>query len=363
MIQIMLPAVPTKVASMRFSAASLAFLVLLLAVIGVGCPCLRGPVNASPALRWWLFSNFGAKQVCPELRKRGIGLRLQDRGPAVGRFFPNQCGIDIDSEHQLLTVHFAGDGYAFTPLSKRVGFTCSASVQYRPDFFLGDDDVYVWGRVNRIVNGPTFRLGYVENPLADAATAVTPLGNIANLFGNQIVAGELTRGFTVLQDYGTESNSFALGILEPPNKPHTAFSVSSTERHTYANETIEVQFNQRDFLGPFDVLENDQQLVMRYFLQGPAVDAMVVSQAVGDRWRAAYQQGQPLGPPPGPVVAGAPLVPGRNIDAAYPLPPGRYYVVIDNTPYAGTVAPPANPLAPLGGPAARMSYLAQLGER
>src|SRR5690606_23116169 len=27
--------------------------------LGVGCPCVRNHVNASPNLRWWLFSNFG----------------------------------------------------------------------------------------------------------------------------------------------------------------------------------------------------------------------------------------------------------------------------------------------------------------
>jgi hypothetical protein len=345
------------------AASTLVFLVLVLAVVGVGCPCLRGPINASPALRWWLFSNFGASKICPELMKHGIGLKVQDRGPSVGRFYPSGCKLDVNSEFQVVTVHFQGSGYAFTPVSKRVGFTCSASVQYRPDFFMTEDAVYVWGKVNRIVSGPTFKLGYVESPLAGVATAVTPLGDIANTFGNQIVTGELTRGFTVVQDYDTESNSFALGIVQPPQRPKTPYDVSGSQRHTFANESIEVHYGQRDYLGPFEVVDTGQAITMKYFVQGPAVDAMVVTRAVGEAWRHAYQQGRPLGPPPGPVVAGAPLPAGRASTAVYRLPPGQYYVVIDNTAYAGTVAPVANPLDPLGGQAARISYLAQLGEQ
>ncbi len=342
----------------------LAITVLCLAVGAVGCPCLKGPVNASPALRWWLFSNFGAGKICPEMVKRGMGLRLQDRGPVVGRFFPTACKVDVDNPNQLITVNFTGTGYAYTPVSRRVGFQCTASVQYRADFYMGDEDIYVWGKVNQIVNGPRFELGYVENPAVDVATAMTPLGMLANGFGNQIVAGELTRGFTVLQNWDTDSKSFALGILLPPAKPSSPFDISKDERFTFANETTEVQGNQRDFLGPFEVVDNGQQLAMKYYLQGPPVDVMVVGKSVGDAWREAYQLGRPMAPPPGPVLAGQPLYPNSQVQVAYPLQPGEYYVVIDNTAYAGTVNPPTSILDPLGANAvARISYVAQLADR
>jgi hypothetical protein len=354
---------PSPSASTRRPAAALALGVLVLAVVGVGCPCIRGPVNASAGLRWWLFSNFGASKICPEMIKRGVGLRMQDRGAMVGRFFPNQCGLDVNGNTQTVTVHFSGTGYAYTPLTKRVGFSTTASVEYRPDFYLTEDDIYVWGKVNRIVQGPSFRLGYVENPVADAATAVTPLGQIANLFGNQIVSGELTRGFTVVQNDETETKTFALGLLMPPQKPHTPFDVEGDERHTFANETVQVQWQQRDFLGPFDVVDTDQVLTMKMFLEGPAVDVMVVSKQVGDIWREAYQTGRPMGPPPGPVMAGGPLQPQRDQLASYRLPPGQYFVVIDHSQYAGTVnPPPASPLNPLGGPGVKLSYVAQLAD-
>ena len=348
---------------MRASRAALVLAVLVIAVSIGGCRCLRGPVNASPGLRWWLFSNFGAQQICPEMTTTGVGLRLQDGGPAVGRFFPRNCSVDINGDAQTITVRFSGTGYAYTSVTRRVGFEASGVVEYRADFFLGEDDIYVWGKVSRIVDGPHFALGYVENPLAAGAVA-TPLGTLANLFGNQIVAGELTRGFTVLQNWDTDSKSFGMGIIQPPNKPHTPYDVSGDEVYTFSNETIEVQWQQRDYLGPFEVVDSDQQLQMRMFLQGPAVEALVVSQQVGDLWREQYQRERLLTPPPGPVLAGTPLQPGREIKAAFRVPPGKYYVVIDHTNVAGSVQPPAaNPLNPLtSGPLATISYVAQLGE-
>ena len=72
-------------------------LVLSLAFGGAGCPCVNSAVNASPELRWWLFSNFGASKLCPEMLKRGVPLKLPQLGNAsVGRFFPNQCFVQVD---------------------------------------------------------------------------------------------------------------------------------------------------------------------------------------------------------------------------------------------------------------------------
>lgn len=343
--------------------AMLSLLALVLAFSVAGCPCAQTVTDLSPGLRWWLFSNFGASRICPEMLKRGVALRLADRAPAIGRFFPVQCSYNVDDARQTVAVHFAGTGYAFMSPAKRVGFSATASVEYRPDFQIAGDDVYVWGRLNRIIQGPDFRLGYVENTLVDVATAMTPLGSVANFFGNQIVSGELTRGFTVLHN-SERGDDFALGILMPPQRPHHPFDVSQSERLTYANETVDVQAEQRDYLGPFEVAEPGQSLFMTMSVAGPAVDVMVVEKSIGDGWREAYQTGKPLGAPPGPVVAGGPLQPGIQDLRRFTLPPGMYYVVIDHTSYAGLVSPPGptlfNPLG--GGSTARVSYVAQLGE-
>jgi hypothetical protein len=350
----------------RWTLARLALIALVASVSLGGCRACAGPVNASPGLRWWLFANFGASKICPEMIKRGVGLKLQSRGNSIGRFFPTGCTIDVNGEAQTVTVNFSGHGYGYMPVTRRFGFTASASVEYRPDFYFGEEAVYVWGVVNRIPNGPNFQVGYIENGAVDLATAFTPLGGLANMFGNQIVAGEVTKGFTVLENWETDSKTFTLGIIKPPQKPHTPYDVSQDDVYTFANEAIDVNYNQRDFLGPFEVVDNRQILMMKMFLQGPAVDVMVVDKQVGDQWRDAYIQGRPLGPPPGPVRAGGPLQPGREVRTAYSLPPGQYYVVVDHTQYAGTVnPPPAGLLSPItgGGPIAKITYVAQLGER
>jgi hypothetical protein len=340
--------------------ASLGLALLCLALLGASGPCMRGPINASPQLRWWLFSNFAAGKICAEMTKRGVGLRMQDRGAAVGRFFPNQCSVDVNSSAQTIAVSFAGTGYAYMPLTKRVGFSVTATVEYRPDFYMGEEDIYVWGKVNRIVNAPSFRLGFVEGALADVATAVGPVGALANMFGNQIVTGELTQGFTAVRNTD-RGDDFSLGIIMPPAKPHHPFDVSQSEFYTYANETTEVRGNQMDFLGPFEIVDSGQFLLMKYVLEGPAVDAMVVDKGIGDGWRDAYQTGRPIAPVPGPILAGAPIHPGQS-QVPYRLAPGQYYVVIDNSPYVGMVAPPLSLLSPIADPVARLSYVAQLAE-
>lgn len=317
--------------------------------------------DASPGLRWFLFSNFGASKICPEMLKLGVPLRLQDRAPAIGRFFPMQCSHNVNDANQTVTVHFAGTGYGYMLPAKRVGFQCSGSVEFRPDFQIAGDDVYVWGRLNRIVQAPSFQLGYVENTLFDVAANIPPFGTLANFFGQQVVTSELTRGFTVLHNED-KGNDFSLGILLPPQKPHHPFNVTQSERFTFANETVDVHANQRDFLGPFEVADSGQALYLTMSVIGPSIDVIVVNKYTGDMWRNGYQTGQPLGPPPGPVLAGGPLQPGSSQNLRYALAPGMYYVVLDNSSAAGLVSPPIMPFNPLSDPVARVSYVAQVGD-
>jgi len=317
-------------------------------------------VNANPQLRWWLFSNFGASHICPEMLKVGVSLKLDQASPAIGRFFPMTCNYVVDDARQVVAVSFTGTGYGYMLPAKRVGFSTSVTVELRPDFQISGDDIYVWGRFNRILQGPDFRIGYIENPAFNVASNIPPFGTLANFFGNQVLNGQLTRGFTVVanEDRG---NEFTLGILMPPNKPIKPFKVQDDERYTFANETIDVHANQRDYLGPFEV-SSGQALYLTMSLQGQAADVMIVSKQVGDMWREGYQTGQPLGPAPGPVLGGAPLNPGLASTTRYNLAPGLYYVVVDNTQYAGLINPAIMPLNPLSDPIARVSYVAQVGE-
>jgi hypothetical protein len=337
--------------------AVLVLVAMALAASQAGC---AGIVNNNPELRWQLFSMFGAQKICPEMLKRGVSVRLAERAPAIGRFFPMQCSYTTDGSRQVLTVSIAGTGYGYITPAKRIGFSVTATVEYRPDFVMAGDDIYLWAKLNRIVDGPRFQLGYVENPLIDIATNVPGVGNITNFLGNQVVSSVMTQGFTVIHN-GTTGDDFTLGNIYPPTRPHHPFQVVGTDRFTFANETVDVQMGQRDYLGPFEVTSSGQALFLTMSLTGNPVDVMIVDKLTGDAWRDAYQTGRPLGPPPGPVLGGAPLQPGPSQNMRYNLQPGTYYVVIDNTAFAGNVNPSASFFGALtGGTAAQVSYVAQL---
>ncbi len=327
-------------------------LLLALALSSSGCGLLYGAVNPSPELRWWLFSHYGAGRICPEMLNRGLSLRLRPAHPAIGRFFPNRCRIQVHQVRRTVTVDFGGTGYGYAPVSGRVAFRVDTAVEYRMDFRMTSKGSYVWGIFQRAVRPPRFQVISVENLLAGAAQA--PLGGVSGFFGQQIVQGELTRGFTVL--HRDRGNSFALGIVRPPGRPFSPFHIhANNDVYTYANETIQVAPGQRDYLGPFEVTDSDQDLTMQMVLRGVPVDVMVVGRRTGNVWRQAYESNR-VGPPPGPILAGGPLQPGLPFKARYRLPRGSYYVVIDNTIAAGRVSPRFAGLA-------TMSYVAQLVER
>lgn len=339
--------------------AALALVALVaLCVSASGC---TGIINNNPELRWKLFSLFGASKICPEMLKKGVSLRLQDRSPGIGRFFPMQCDAKVDNSRQVVTVSIAGTGYGYMMPAKRVGFQLTTVVEYRPDFVIAGDDLYLWAKLNRIVDGPRFQLGYVENPIVDVAANIPGLGSIATFLGNQVVTSAMTQGFTVIHNED-KGDDFTLGLIYPPQRPNHPFQVNATQRFTFANETVDVQGNQRDYLGPFEVTSNGQALYLTMTLTGPAVDVMIVDKATGDVWRDMYQTGKPLGPPLGPVLAGGVLQPGPVDNRRYQLPPGLYYVVIDNTAAAGNVAPVGSILNPLNGTMAEVSYVAQLAD-
>src|SRR5687767_2875416 len=143
--------------------------IALLLSSATGCGLFRGSVNASPELRWFLFSNFGAQRMCPEMLKRGAPLKLAATGNAIGRFFPERCSHQLNDAAQTVTLAFSGTGFAYTPIAGRVGFAVSATIEYRMDFFMAEDATYVWARPARIVYGPDFRMGAIENKLVNWA--------------------------------------------------------------------------------------------------------------------------------------------------------------------------------------------------
>ena len=164
----------------------------------MSCGWFRSSVNNSPGLRWWLFSNFGAQKICPQVLSSGIGLRLNSGEPIVGRFFPNRCEQRVDDSRQTVTVAFGGTGFAWTPVAGRMGFAAQAAVEYKMDFRMTDDAIYVFGVPASTPAPPQFQLGAVENKVVDWA-AKSPVGYLANIFGTQILASQLAAGFTVVR--------------------------------------------------------------------------------------------------------------------------------------------------------------------
>ncbi len=186
-------------------------------VLLAGCSLFNAHVNASPELRWWLFANFGANHICPEMVKTNAPLRLAPNTPVIGRFFPNQCTAHVSDDRRTVTISFAGTGYAWTPLAQRIGFSASATVEYQMDFRMEDDAIYVWGRPFRIVHQPNFQVGSIENPLFEAARR-SPVGYLSSTFGSQVLQSRLGDGFTVVRT--NQRDAFALGINEPPAPPN-----------------------------------------------------------------------------------------------------------------------------------------------
>lgn len=331
----------------------------LFGMLAAGCGLFRGAVNASPGLRWWLFSNFGAQRFCPEMLKRGAPLKLTPGGNTIGRFFPSSCQHQVNEPARTLSLQIAGTGYGWTPVAGRVGFAVDVAVEYRPDFHMTDEAVYVWARTNRVLSGPNFTIGAVENRLADWASR-TPVGYLANLFGGQIVESQVASGFTVI--HTDNGDDFSVGLLSPPARPPHPFHLEDDERIALANETTEIRSGQVDFLGPFEVVESGQALYVHFVTSGQPVDLFVLQRNTSDAWRDGLQRGVPLGPPPVPPVTSFVVQPGAELRQKIRLPAGQYAFVVDNSAVVGVVAPPWNPVSMFGASAAIVSYSVELGD-
>ena len=309
-------------------------------------------------MRWWLFSNFGASQVCPKVLGSGAPLRLDPNGPIVGRFFPNQCEQRVDDTRQTLTLSLTGTGFAWTPIAGRVGFRASAIIEYRMDFRLEEDSVYVWGVPTGASPTPQFQLGAVENPLVNWA-AQGPAGYLASTFGGQILSSKLAEGFTAIRsDTGDE---FALGHYVPPQHPPKPYALEGEDRVLLASETTEVRSGQVDIAGPFEVTESDQSLFLRIRVEGPNVEAFLYQRYAIDPWREGLQTGTVLAPPPIPALRSFAVLAGTETRQTVALPKGSYVLVIDHSAKLGQINPPFNLLGIVGSGSARVSYGVELG--
>lgn len=350
----------TERARQRSSSRALVGAGALLLIGLVACGLFRGAINDSPSIRWWLFSSFGASRLCPEMLKRSAPLRLTSGGNVVGRLYPNGCQHRVDDQRRTVSIEFTGTGYAWTPIAGRVGFATHAGVEYRADFSLQEDAMYVWARTERLLFPPQFRVGSIENRLVNWANDQTPVGYLTSTFGSQIAQSQLVSGFTVVR---TDSgDAFTLGILQPPARPRAPFASGGEDRVLVESETTEVRVEQVDFIGPIVVEEPGLSVYFKYRAVGPHAEALVWSRYEADAWREHLQTGAALAPPPGPPSMTFPLMPGVTDEQRLQLPPGQYVIVIDHSSRVGRVNPPWNPLNAVGANPLVLSYRIEIGE-
>jgi hypothetical protein len=331
-----------------------------LAVLGLtGCAWFRSAINESPEIRWWLFSHYGADRLCPEMQRRAAPLRLVPAGNVIGRLFPSSCQSQVDEGRRTVSLEFTGSGYAWTAIAGRVGFSVHAGVEYRADFSLQSDAIYVWARSERMLFPTQFHVDSIQNRLVDWATQQSVGAYLTSAFGAQLATSQLASGFTVVRT--EQGDAFSLGILQPPERPAEPLRAGAEDRQLVASETVEIRVEQVDFLGPIWVGGEGQGLFFRYQLNGPAGEALLYARTDADAWRERLQRGASFAPPPVPALLGFALTPGAGAEQSFRLPPGQYVLVVDHTSQLGSVSPPYNPLNAVGVNSLVLSYRLELG--
>jgi hypothetical protein len=299
----------------------------------------------------------GMGDVCKQMLARDAPLRLSPDSPVIGRFFPQQCTANEGDQLQL---NFAGIGYAFTNITKKVTFSTSVSALYRYDFTVTPDgpcDIYAYFRPSRI-DAQNFTTNRIENAAVSVFNAFT---NMGNQFGQQLVGQKLNDGFTVIAYDASPTNiDFGLGIIPTGQKPFHPFDVHGSDKATFESERVEVHQNERDFVGPITVDTTNRAIFTTATVDGaPAIDVMYVTKDQGDASLRLYWDYPQIGPLAAPPLVSDVLQQGVQMRRAVPVPPGMYYVIFDNSAAAGVVNPQANPLDDRS---AVVNYLIQVGD-
>lgn len=329
-----------------------------------GCSCnpacqFRGTINQPENLtmrRAMLRKAMG--DFCQQMKSRNAPLKLSADSPVVGRFYPNQCTA---TEGDLLNVSFSGIGYVWTNMTKKVTFNGGGAAAFRYDFQVTDGDqcdIYSYFRPARI-DASTFRTHRIESQLATMFAGVSSLGND---FGKQTLAQKLQEGFTVIAHDGSEDHvEMALGIVPLGRKPFHPYQVERGDgKITYENERTEVHQNQRDFIGPIVVEGDGKAIHLSANVDGvPAIDILVLRKADAEQSLGLYYDYAQSGPLSGMPMSSEVLAQGNQLKRSIVVPPGTYYIVLDNTPTAGQVAPAVHALDDR---AAVVNYLIQIGD-
>jgi hypothetical protein len=340
-------------------AAAVVFATAGCASAGQSVLCLvRGPINASSnySLRRAIMQH-GLSEFCHEMVTHEAPITLAPGMPSIGRFFPKNC-VQSTLPNGDLFVQFDGFGYAFTPITKKLSFSMSGAVEYDQDFRVGPDcDIFAYFHTKN-VRSSNFQMHVVEQPIASLLNSLT---NLSGDIGKQLVNGKLAEGFTVVQD-NRQNFDFALGILPDGQKPPHPFDVHGEGRIRYESGRSEIHQNQRDFIGPIEVKDSGRALYIDATVDGiPAVDVMVMRKEDAEVSLGLYYNYPQSGPLDANVLTGDVAVAGRPFARSFRVPKGTYYVVLDNTPTAGQVAPPPV-VSLLDDHVAAVSYTVALGD-
>jgi hypothetical protein len=327
-------------------------------VLGPGV--VNNPANRS--LRFDLLK-FGLDSFCREMLSRGLGLKLRDDEPVLGRFFADSCSSQVIDEdtRKSLVVQFSGKGYAWLgPGVGKVGFRAGSVVEYSPDFQLHEGALYVYFRT-RNVDSSSFETQLIESGAAQSMVSLLGWAVPANEAGGRVVKSQLERGFTVIR-YGSEGETdFGLGFVPKGQKPWKPFDVQASHKLTLANDRSEVHSGQQDYLGGFQVTAKEQALSLTIAVDGtPALDLLVVNKAYADMMLGRFVGTAGPAPLPGAALVDEPITAGQLYKRTIPVPPGVYYLVLDNSAVAGRTPPSA---APGDDRAGKVDYLVQLGDR
>jgi hypothetical protein len=326
-----------------------------LSILGAGV--VNNPENKS--LRFDILK-FGLGRFCDEMRKGGTPLKLADDQPVIGRFFASACQSQVVEEEnrQSFVVQFEGRGFAYSQPTGRLGFTLRGLVEYAADFQLHGDALYVYFRP-RLVDATAFQTLMVESQLAQSAMQVAAIN--PDEFGKRVVDGQLKRGFTVIRWSEKGETEFGMGIIPKGERPFRPFDVKTEDKLVVANDRTEVHAGQQDFVGAFSVPDDDQAFYLTLTTDGaPLVDVLLVPKVIGDGLVDAYVKNRGPVSIPGGALLNESVPQGQLFQRFVNVPPGEYYLVLDNTDRAGHSAPKTGQFDDR---AAKVDYLVLRGDR
>lgn len=322
----------------------------------VGRGIVNDPKNRS--LRFDLLK-FGLESFCTEMRKRGVALKLSDEHPVMGRFFAKECQSEVvdDEQRKSLLLRFTGDGYAWTNMTGRLGFSVIALVEYATDFQMdSDQSLYVYFQPKNI-QATSYTTKLVESAQARGAMAVAKLD--PDRMGRQILSAQLERGFTVIRRDARGETDYGLGVIPVGTSPFVPFQIVSSKQ-TLANDRTELHSGQQDYVGGFEVTSKDQALTLTASIDGaPSVDVLLISANAGQQMLDRYVT------QPGPVAWTEPprldetIAFGSQWQRTIAVPPGMYLLLLDHSQAVGRASPP---LAGGDDRAVKIDYAVQLGD-